>query len=464
MLLKAQQQRQKQIQSELGLDPYQRFDALRGTAAGAYLMEQPQRTSQSAETYGTMNFQMGNMAPSISQQQQMAMAAGISQQQLNATRAVGARPSWGALGEYSMNQGIGSTIGAGISHDLALGGQGEIQGVDRDIVSGATSAFSTARASSALGLAEEELAPAPVAGAAGYVGADYGAKLGEAEYGASLGPGALAGAAIGTTLGVGAAVAGEVSKPEVRKTASGVDAVLLRLGVGAAVAGEVSKTEVEKAASGVDPAIAAKKDSINLAVRLPRWIPSARTKCGKRKRTEIFSQMKEYGASLGPEGALAGAAIGTALGVGAAVAGEVSKTEVEKAASGVDPAIAAKKDSFNLAVPLPGCHLAVPLPGCAKTKCGWRKYGKKQVRCEYILGCRNSFFIPHHLSSPPFRSNLKTIVLLYSGHTLNVRSLTAKRRKWRRSRQGRMIPRYGSLSSEIIITTLQRIVARSSHP
>ena len=222
-----------------------------------------------------------------------------------------------------MNQGIGSTIGAGISHDLALGGQGEIQGVDRDIVSGATSAFSTARASSALGLAEEELAPAPVAGAAGYVGADYGAKLGEAEYGASLGPGALAGAAIGTTLGVGAAVAGEVSKPEVRKTASGVDAVLLRLGVGAAVAGEVSKTEVEKAASGVDPAIAA------------------------------------------------------------------------------------KKDSFNLAVPLPGCHLAVPLPGCAKTKCGWRKYGKKQVRCEYILGCRNSFFIPHHLSSPPFQIKSK---------------------------------------------------------
>jgi hypothetical protein len=57
-------------------------------------------------------------------------------------------------------------------------GQGKIQGWERDTLSGAVAGATTAGAATALGLAEVAAGPEAVAGAAGYIAADYGAQGG----------------------------------------------------------------------------------------------------------------------------------------------------------------------------------------------------------------------------------------------------------------------------------------------
>ena len=78
---------------------------------------------------------------------------------------------------------LGIGAGIGMLTDQALDwldpndkGQGTLKDWKRDVVSGSVSGGLTAAAAGGLGLAETALAPEVVAGAAGYVAADYGAK------------------------------------------------------------------------------------------------------------------------------------------------------------------------------------------------------------------------------------------------------------------------------------------------
>ena len=232
-----------------------------------------------------------------------------------------------AAGLNEHMRGLSAThmgIGAGIGYltDQTLNffdpndkGQGKIQGVDRDIVSGATSGFLTAGASSALGLAEEGLGPAAVAGAAGYVAADYGAKGGQAlakMAGASKSVQEDTGDALGGTAGglaaylggTGAAVAADALLGTEYGATLGPEgaavggAIGLGLGLGSAAVSEISKTKIGKnivkgAEAGVGTYLAGGAAAIGADA--------------------VFGT--EIGASLGPGGAAIGAAVGTGVGL-----------------------------------------------------------------------------------------------------------------------------------------------------
>ena len=130
-------------------------------------------------------------------------------------------------------------------------GQGTLKDWKRDLVSGSISGAATAGATSALGFATLGVLPETVAGAAGYVAGDYGAR------GSALAAQKIFGD------GIGGKVAQEVSG-DIGGGAAG--------GVGAYLGGAIT-------AIGADTLLGT-----------------------------------EYGAALGPEGAIAGAAIGAGLG------------------------------------------------------------------------------------------------------------------------------------------------------